>query len=126
MVLCIDADGACSRCHPTFGFSPVAPSNSADRASLTSFACAAPCRKLLAKVCLVREEIQNLARERAAARGGTADLPADSLRQGVPRRAVAFLKARVALSRAAAPRCSANRWEHIRWRRPVLSFILTS
>ncbi len=40
----------------------------------------------------MREEIQNLARERAAARGGVADLPADSLRQGVPRRAVAFLK----------------------------------
>jgi len=51
-----------------------------------------PPRKLLAKVCLVREEIQNLARERAAARGREADLPADSLRQGVPRRAVAFLK----------------------------------
>ena len=41
----------------------------------------------------MREEIQNLARERAAARGREADLPADSLRQGVPRRAVAFLKA---------------------------------
>ena len=51
-------------------------------------------RKLLAKVCLVREEIQNLARERAASRGAAADLPADSLRQGVPRRAVAFLKVR--------------------------------
>ena len=42
----------------------------------------------------MREEIQNLARERAAARGREADLPADSLRQGVPRRAVAFLKVR--------------------------------
>jgi len=55
----------------------------------------------------VREEIQNLARERAAARGRKADLPADSLRQGVPRRAVAFLKVRrcrVSWRRACGPK----------------------
>ena len=53
-------------------------------------------RKLLAKVCLVREEIQNVARERSLGSGGTAAAlgTADAARQGVPRKSVAFLKAR--------------------------------
>ena len=51
-------------------------------------------RALLAKVCLVREEIQNVDRERQLSRSGTLTAlnPMASLRQGVPRKAVAFLK----------------------------------
>jgi hypothetical protein len=54
-----------------------------------------PCRRLLAQVCLVREEVQNVARTAAFGRGDswtpTSDKTAQ-LRGGVPRRAVAFLQ----------------------------------
>lgn len=45
-------------------------------------------------MCLVREEIQNVDRERQLSRTGrlTPLNPVASLRQGVPRKAVAFLK----------------------------------
>ena len=53
------------------------------------------CRRLLAQVCLVREEVQNVARTAAFGRGDswtpTSDKTAQ-LRGGVPRRAVAFLQ----------------------------------
>ncbi len=52
-------------------------------------------RRLLARVCLVREEVQNVAREAAFNAGRefspTADRAAE-MRGGVPRRAVAFLQ----------------------------------
>lgn len=52
-------------------------------------------RRLLARVCLVREEVQNAAREAAFNAGRafspTADRTAE-MRGGVPRRAVAFLQ----------------------------------
>ena len=56
-------------------------------------------RRLLARVCLVREEVQNVAREAVFSSGKGAEFQptADQtarLRGGVPRRAVAFLQAR--------------------------------
>ena len=53
------------------------------------------CRRLLAQVCLVREEVQNVARTTAFSRGGSWTPSSDKtaqLRGGVPRRAVAFLQ----------------------------------
>lgn len=56
-----------------------------------------PDRRLLARMCLVREEIQNTAREVAFSRGESPYQPATeattAARGGVPRRAVAFLQA---------------------------------
>lgn len=55
-----------------------------------------PDRRLLARVCLVREEVQNVAREVAFEAGRAFSPTADrsaQLRGGVPRRAVAFLQA---------------------------------
>lgn len=56
-----------------------------------------PDRKLLARLCLVKEEIQNTAREIAFSRGAKPYQPATeamaAARGGVPRRAVAFLQA---------------------------------
>lgn len=53
-------------------------------------------RRLLARMCLVREEIQNSAREVAFSGGRVAYQPATeattAARGGVPRRAVAFLQ----------------------------------
>ncbi len=69
--------------------------HAAQRTAASSRARTRPRRKLLARVCLVREEIQNAARE-AAFNSGREWRPADDeaakLRGGVSRRAVAFLQ----------------------------------
>ena len=67
-------------------------------------------RKLLAKVCLVREEIENVDRQRQISRTGTVlpFSPANGGRQGVPRRAVAFLKVIICTRLREAPI-----WPHV-------------